>query len=142
EPAGIRALTTSPSFGELRSLHLIGCQAGDRECEALARSSTLPMLTDLSLAGSRLHPGSITPAGLEILAHSPKLSRLKYLNLDESEIGDAGVEALASATELRQLCWLSLGENAIGARGVRALSRSPFWPNLQWLFLPGNALGD
>jgi uncharacterized protein (TIGR02996 family) len=141
--AGVRALVTSATFGELRSLHLVSCQVGDAECEVLAASSALPMLTDLSLGGSRyLRPGRITTAGIEVLVHSPKLSRLRYLHLGGSAIGDTGAEVLASSAQLQELRSLSLEASGIGAQGVRALTRSRFWPTLQALFLSRNPLGD
>jgi uncharacterized protein (TIGR02996 family) len=140
--AGVHALATSFAFGELRSLHLFCCHADDTACEALATSTTLPMLTDLWLGGSFLRPNNTTAAGIQALVHSSKSSRLKALHLDGSGIGDAGVEVLASSRELRELRWLSLDENGISDQGVRALIRSPFWPNLHWLGLSRNPFGN
>src|SRR5262249_2289146 len=140
-PAGVRALAGSASFGELRFLSLDGCEAGDRECETLANSSTLPRLTFLSLGGYLHRPSSITADGVQALIGSPNLSRLKHLHLDNSGLGDAGAEVLAKA-DWRELRFLSLGWNGIGEPGVRALIRSRLWPNLQYLVLSGNPFGD
>src|SRR5262249_37186617 len=117
-------------------------EAGDRECETLANSSTLPRLTFLSLGGYLHRPSSITADGGQALIGSPNLSRLKHLHLDNSGLGDAGADGLAKADwgGGRVLgAWWGTG---VGAPGVRALIRPRLWPNLQYLVLSGNPFGD
>jgi uncharacterized protein (TIGR02996 family) len=67
-----------------------------------------------------------------------RLSGLRFLGIDATELTDADVEGLADAPSLAGLTTLSLEQNRIGIEGVWAILRSPHLKGLRRLSLGGN----
>ena len=60
--------------------------------------------------------------GMQALAASPHLDRLRVLNLYNNNLGPSGVSALASAGWWSQLVYLNLTNNGLGDAGAEALA--------------------
>jgi uncharacterized protein (TIGR02996 family) len=56
---------------------------------------------------------SLGDRALAMLAHSSRLSNLRWLDLSCADIGQDGIEALAASTTLPNLCWVGLGGNRV-----------------------------
>jgi uncharacterized protein (TIGR02996 family) len=80
-------------FGRLDWLNFQCAYLGDSAVRVFLTSPNLGNLTRLSLGEN----GDVTDASAELLAHSPKLGRLRELRLDWTGIGDAGALALAGS---------------------------------------------
>ena len=85
----------------------------------------LSHLTELHLSGN-----GIGAAGARAIANSPKLARLRVLDLTYNQLSTVGGEYLAEAKHLNQLQKLLVRGNSIGPRGKRALRRR-FGPRVQ-----------
>lgn len=85
----------------------------------------------------------ITAAEMTRLARSPLLTPLVSLWLNKGdEIGDEEVEILARSPYLGNLRWLDLSFNRITVRGVEALCASTSMPQLAFLNLAGNPVPE
>lgn len=73
---------------------------------------------------------------------SPRLARIRALELEQNGLGDDALEALAASPHLGKLAWLDLSRNDITARGVEALAASKHLPALAYVKLSGNPSGD
>jgi uncharacterized protein (TIGR02996 family) len=91
-------LVRLPWFGRLDWLNFQCSFLGDDALRVLLTSPNLGNLTRLSIGEN----GDITDAAAELLAHCPRLGRLKELHLDWAGIGDAGALALAESPLLPQ----------------------------------------
>jgi uncharacterized protein (TIGR02996 family) len=95
-----------------------------------------------------LFRSGVTAGAAHVLAHSPVLKELRYLNLgdqrsrDDSTLGQDIAEALISGPSLRALEVLSLSGQWLGPQGLAALLRSPLLATVRELDLAGNNLGD
>ena len=76
--------------------------------------------------------------GARLLAESPNVVNLEGLNLSSTGMGDAGACALAASRHLIGLRELYLCDNRIGQTGLRALERSPLVRQLEVLSLRCN----
>jgi uncharacterized protein (TIGR02996 family) len=122
-----RALAACPSFGNLRTLHLVpGRFPWERstpnlrlaDLETLANGRHLVGLTEL-----RFSLSDAGNEGIEVLVYSGLLSRLEVLDLSHGTITDAGARFVVSALESRphRLRVLDLTDNALTAGGIQAL---------------------
>jgi uncharacterized protein (TIGR02996 family) len=89
----------------------------------------------------QLYLSGAAPVAQELFA-SPYLSRIRGLSLLRCELGDAEAGLIANSPYLSELEWLDLGLNHVGAAGVRALAASAALPRLGYVGLLGNALDD
>jgi uncharacterized protein (TIGR02996 family) len=80
--------------------------------------------------------------GLEGLAASPWLRRLRRLCVRNSRVGPSGAAALARSPHLAGLSVLVLSGTDVEAEGAKALVHSPYLTRLSALDLAGNDLFD
>jgi uncharacterized protein (TIGR02996 family) len=78
----------------------------------------------------------------ERLFASPYLRRIRGLSLLRCDLGDAECRLIASSPNLSELEWLDLGNNHVSIAGVTALAASAGLPRLGWLGLLANDLED
>lgn len=143
-PAVLELLARAPDL-RLDVLGFVGDSyggVGDSGCRFLAGAERFGSLTALELPNNDL-----TAAGVEALAGSPHLVRLRALDLQggsnsTNTVGDAGVRHLAGSATFKQLTDLNLTCNGVTDEGVRALLASPHLGALARLNLPMNALTD
>jgi uncharacterized protein (TIGR02996 family) len=99
--------------------------------ERLAQSSYLKQIRILDLEdGNR-----IGIKGVEALADSPHLNRLRELKLQGNALGSSAVRALANCPALSELRLLDLGRNDLYDEGAKALAQSHYLSNLNQLSL-------
>ena len=89
----------------------------------------------------QLYLSGAGPVARELFA-SPYLRRIRGLSLLRCELGDSEAGLIASSPCLTELEWLDLGLNHIGAAGVTALAASSGLPRLGYVGLRGNAVDD
>jgi uncharacterized protein (TIGR02996 family) len=80
--------------------------------------------------------------GAATLARSLQTVRLTELFLSGNDITDSGVQLLASSPYLAGLSELDLRDNEIGDGGAQALAWTPWRPRLRTLWLVNNHVGD
>jgi len=73
--------------------------------DALAASPALDRLTGLSLWGAR---NRVDDDAVRVLAGSPHLARLRWLNLEQTGVTEAGIEALAASDRLPNLRYVGV----------------------------------
>jgi hypothetical protein len=133
---------------------------GDEGAHALAVSSNLEALVELSIGGHigpeglaqlvgcpflrtvrtlGLNRNRIGVAGVQSVVASPHLESLEALHLGRNALDDESVEALAAA-RMPRLSRLDLDFNAFTARGLRALLASPFLATVRELNLSNNVM--
>lgn len=78
----------------------------------------------------------------ELLAESPELKWITYLNLAYNGMQDDGTAALVSSDVLCNLQFLDLSGNSIEAQGIHALATCEHLKNLRHLDLTGNWVND
>jgi hypothetical protein len=79
--------------------------------------------------------------GLRALAASTGFSRVRELDVRANRFGDRGVLALAASAGLPELAGLDLSYNeAVTDAGWLGLARSPQLGGLRWLYLGGNSI--
>jgi uncharacterized protein (TIGR02996 family) len=91
-------------------------------------------------AGYREAEGYIPLSAVRFLLHSPKLPRLRHLQLRVSSMGDEGCEEVVRSGILDRLKVLDLRHGRITDRGARILAGCPSIRNLERLDLDRNAL--
>ena len=101
----------------LRHLRLTG--AG-RHAMTLAACPGLAEIRQLDFIDYYSEP--LDANGMQALAASPHLDRLRVLNLYNNNLGPSGVSALASAGWWSQLVYLNLTNNGLGDAGAEALA--------------------
>ncbi len=117
-----RALAANPTL-RLAALHLDDTQLGDPGMLALARSTSLPGLTTLSL-----RHGTFGEKGLAALLDSPLAETLEVLDLHDNEIDEASARLLATA-HLGRLRSLGLHVHQFRPReAIRTLAASRTLP--------------
>jgi uncharacterized protein (TIGR02996 family) len=126
---GVAALASSPHLARLRRLDLTDTHVPVEGVRRLAESRALPALSELLL------PSAVGDAALAVLAASPLIERLTFLNMDGHQVGSGDLEALAATTRPTRLEELSLAGSAVGDRGAAALARSPVAATLRVLNL-------
>ncbi|HEX5288747.1 MAG TPA: TIGR02996 domain-containing protein [Streptosporangiaceae bacterium] len=89
----------------------------------------------------QLYLSGAAPVARELFA-SPHLRRIRGLSLLRCELGDAEAGLIASSPYLSELEWLDLGLNHVGTAGVTALAASAGLPRLGYVGLLGNAVDD
>jgi hypothetical protein len=119
---GLLALLTAPHFAGLERLGLTDWPFDDPAAVALADLGPAGLRhLDLGLGlprGTRL-----SDRGAEALAGSPRLARLRYLNLENHNLTDRGALALANSPHLANLGHLNLKGNRISAAAQKRLRR-------------------
>jgi uncharacterized protein (TIGR02996 family) len=143
----IAALAASPFLARVCTLALGGWYGYDREDDLLddeqaALLASSPYVTGLKWLELRCN--TLGDAGVQALASSDPLSALRGLDLRANRFGDGGLLALSAAARLSQLVSLDLSylDGPVSERGWRGLARSPNLPRLRWLYLAGNNLSD
>jgi hypothetical protein len=118
------------------------------EVERLAASPILGGMTSLCFGPNGWGGNSeFGDAGARALASSPHLTRLRSLELADTDIGPEGFRALVEAPPLRYLTSLTLmgfdctTSNHIGDKGARALAEATHMANLSCLWLMENCIG-
>jgi Leucine-rich repeat (LRR) protein len=112
------AWAKSPGLRHLAILRLYDESLGDEGAEALAHSSRLTGLSELSLSAG------VTDRGALALASSTNLSRLRVLGLSRNRLGALGLAALVSSTHLAGLRALHLGRTPLDGEAIGALCQS------------------
>ncbi|HYT94282.1 MAG TPA: hypothetical protein VEL76_36540 [Gemmataceae bacterium] len=125
---GARALATSPHLRNLEFRSLAHNPLRSVGVAALANSANLSGLTFLDLWFTEFYDG------IQALAGSPHLGKLRTLFLDRNDLGPDALVALASSS-LRSLSALDLADNQCGLEGLRALTASPLHSQLRVLDL-------
>jgi uncharacterized protein (TIGR02996 family) len=118
----------------LATLSLEECLLYPDEIAALGEVGNLTGLRTLCLCGN-LH---LSDRGAEVLAGSPLLGRLTWLDLERTYLGDAGARHLAASPRAGSLRFLLLSGNQVGDPGAIALAESPHLRQLEFLDLRGN----
>lgn len=76
--------------------------------------------------------------GLEALARSPHLGRLRALSLEDLKLGEEGMRTLLASPHLKALRWLDVSGCKIQRAGLEALCASSNLPSLCWVNLAAN----
>src|SRR5262249_23930137 len=129
---GVKLLNAASQLASLERLKLADARITTLAAKALATTHLRPLYLDLSR-------NPLGDEGLEALAGSPFLSRVRCLSLSNCELSSAGIRALVGA-DLTGLEELILSGNAIGDEGIRTLVGRP-WPTLRVLGLEASELG-
>jgi hypothetical protein len=79
---------------------------------------------------------------VEDLSRSAWLERIVSISLRDNGLGDAEATLIADSPHLRNLEWLDLSNNQIGAAGLEALAASENLPRLGFVDLRWNAVDD
>jgi uncharacterized protein (TIGR02996 family) len=140
---GAHALLSSPYLTRLTSLVLsTNSLVSDHRLD----EETVTLLAESPLLGQlrylNLGNCGLTSEAVARLAASPRLAQLTALDLDNQAIGDEGVVALARSPYLTRLTWLGLFATGIGDKALQALAKSPYLGNLENLNLARNFIGD
>jgi uncharacterized protein (TIGR02996 family) len=117
----------------------------DYPLQTLAGNESVTNLTHLLLHPKALGswsdlPAYITREGLESIAHSPYLQKLKHLRLRLTRFGDEGIRVLLESGLLARLESLDLRHGCVTDTGARLLAQSPASQGLRHLDLGHNAL--
>jgi uncharacterized protein (TIGR02996 family) len=138
---GSSRLPRLPVLARVRELVVANCKLGDG-LRRLLESPHLPALTRLELPYNGF--GNVAA---ELLASSPRLSDLEYLELGNywahgivNPLGSRGACALAASSHLGKLRYLGLTRTEIGDEGIAALARSPALAGLTALDAAGNGI--
>ena len=119
--AGVEALAGCPALTFLTALDLGSNRLTAAAAQALAASRYLTQLERLDLGGS-----TIDAAGARALAQNPRLEGLTDLGLSVNyALGDAGVEQLANSPYLARLRRLRLSATSLRQGAVRAAGSIP-----------------
>jgi Ran GTPase-activating protein (RanGAP) involved in mRNA processing and transport len=141
----MESLAYSRNLENLTSLDLGGNDVGDDGAAVLAAFPALQGLESLNLwNASGYYSLAIRARGAMALAQSGMLSQLRYLNLNDHQIGDRGLREFALSEDLKGLRHLELQRNDIGGigdAGLEALALSQSLTNLRYLDLSGNEIG-
>jgi uncharacterized protein (TIGR02996 family) len=135
-PATAREWASSPHLGRLKSFTVNANPCGLEEIEALASSPNLDRLTALTLNS---HGNHFTSTCVRVLAQSPRLAGLTFLDLGSNALSASGVAELARARALDQLEHLCLHGAYSGEEGAEALAKRSF-PRLTTLDFRFNRL--
>jgi uncharacterized protein (TIGR02996 family) len=134
---GLATLLNSPHVQGLTTLYLRD-QYGHSTLQLVGDSPHLASLTRLGLYFS---PSSCAH-DLAHIANSPRLPRLRRLDLSASQIECEGIVALATSECAKHLTHLDLSLNSVNESALLALARSPYLRRLTHLNLtnatPGN----
>jgi hypothetical protein len=117
----------------------------DYPLQTLAGNESVTNLTHLLLHPKAIGlwsdlPAYITREGLESIAHSPYLQKLKHLRLRLTRFGDEGIRVLLDSGLLARLESLDLRHGCVTDTGARLLAQSPASQGLRHLDLGHNAL--
>jgi Ran GTPase-activating protein (RanGAP) involved in mRNA processing and transport len=89
----------------------------------------------LMLSGRGLCPGEA-----RLIADSPRLLEVTWLDLDDNRLGDEGVKILAASAGLANVQYLNLNGNQVTDEGVKTLAGSPHLALLKRLHLKNNPI--
>jgi hypothetical protein len=142
----VEALASSPNCTALRSLDLAANRLGVRACTALAGSAALKNLDAVDLGYCRLSPPAVAALvgrahrrwrslGLagnrigdeaaKLLAQSPSLAGLKFLDLRDCDLTPWGLKDLMWSPQLTELRSLYVGNQGFDARCWQVLATCP-----------------
>ncbi|KAG2375052.1 hypothetical protein C9374_010056 [Naegleria lovaniensis] len=108
------------------------------ECEFSLKNLTyLNISTHLLIFGT-----TIGTKGVEYLAASPYIQKLKVLNLQNQRIGFEGVKLLSQSENFQNLTELNLYGNEIHSDGIEHLAQSKYMQNLTLLDLSLNKIDE
>jgi hypothetical protein len=119
----------------LTKLDLGYCDIGDEGYTALATSTALTNLRELTLRGN----DALATEPIIALINSPVLTKVTHLNLSDISSGTAVLTAIAKSLVLGNLARLDLSQNYV-SDGFIALAQSTTLTNLTWLDLSANIL--
>lgn len=187
---GLTSIANSPYFDHLKDLRIQNNAIGNRGMRALNQSALIQHLHILELGSNHIEDVALlafidalqtsslrqldlcelcTPEVLMQLAHSPQLSQLTSLDVNDCELYDVDAAplfepqttfqpttlnlelnhftdktliALANAPHMHALQVLNLADNAIGDAGAQALARSPYLHNLTNVDMSINQISD
>jgi|GEM_PF-2289826 len=134
-PAAAAELVGSPRLTYLRKLHIRSNYLGDAVAAALASNSHIRELEELELLCTAL--GAKEFAALLL---TPKVERLRTLNVQGNVIGDSGVRSLVQS-KLLGLEEVNLRYNSLTAKSARLLAEWPGMRSVRVLQLAGAAFG-
>jgi len=106
----------------LAPIHSVKLSAARQVVGALAKCSHLARLTGLDLSGNKLREADVRTL------LSPRLSRLRRLDLSDNPLGPGGVAALTGSPHLAGLQRLALRGVRMGFDGARALAGHVAFP--------------
>jgi uncharacterized protein (TIGR02996 family) len=130
----MEALAAMPEFQFIPGIFLHPFSAFG--VDSAARFFASPNLTGLRQIEFRsVKPGAV---GMQSLARTPALSRLRKLFLAHNKLADKAVAALADAKHLVNLTHASLADNNIGDKGAEALANSAALANVHELDMREN----
>jgi uncharacterized protein (TIGR02996 family) len=129
------ALVSSPRLANLRRLWVRGNPVGDAVALALADNAHLRELEGLELFCVGLQPGPFAR-----LVASPRVERVRVLNLQGNGLGVSGASAIAQS-KLACVEELNLRYNGLTAEAARALAAWPGLRSVRVLRLSGNRFG-
>ncbi len=132
---GVQALAASPFLTRIEVLDLDGCRLDADALAALASAPGLSRIVELSVRHNRLGDAATAALGTADWRH------LERLHLDNVHLGGAGIESLAASPLVARLRTLGLGSNRLTSTDLAALTRSAHLRQLESLTLDGNPLG-
>lgn len=139
DEAGIRELAASPLLERVHSLDTQQNELRERCLEILMHSPALINLRDLDLTYMFL-----THQSLQALTESPLAVHLRSLNLrsNRQAVCDGGIEILAQSPQLTRLRHLGLMQCGLDVDDGARLAQSPLLCRLDSLNVYGNTLRD
>jgi uncharacterized protein (TIGR02996 family) len=117
----VAALVNSPRLRQLRSLNLYGCRLDHQSALAMAEGTSLGQLAELNVRSN----GGLGDPSLLALIRSPRLARLRQLNLSQTAAGAATVEALCAMDHFLRGGELNLSGIPNADEALAAVARSP-----------------
>jgi uncharacterized protein (TIGR02996 family) len=135
---GLSALRVVEALPALESLDLSQNHLNDADLVPLLLSASPPRLRELHLAHNNLHNGAAC-----LLAQSPLMNFLEVLDLRANRsLGAGGIVHLVGHANASRLRSLNLSQTQPGPGGAAALLSSPHLPRLEELYLDRCDLRD
>lgn len=124
-PHGVRYITDSDLFEELRILRLAGTKIEEWGLRLLSEAKFLPTIEELDLASNDLPCGALL-----VFLEKVDFRALRVLDLSHNKVGDVGVSQIARNPKFRKLEWLELSAASLTEKGIIELLRSENLPTL------------
>ena len=158
---GFSAITSSPDLAGLYHLDLQGWPMGEDCFRLLCESESLSGIRILNLANTDLDDTmaerlansnfrlrclnleanpKLTAKGFQLIADSPIVNELTWLNLRDSLWGSAATKTIAASTKLKELRYLSMAKTGLDSTDVARLLRADNLSQLRELDLSSNDL--
>jgi uncharacterized protein (TIGR02996 family) len=132
------AIAASKHLRSLREIRVSFNVLDEGHARALAGSAVIDSVETLSFGAS----SRITPAAMKVLAESPRLARLRTLDVSCSGIGDTGARAIAESPYMSNLGSLRICRCGITDSSIQAIAQSPYLANLEELDVALNLLSS